>query len=81
MLSLPLPLSVVLVSVLCLLPLTFSVLWEVVPVFSLRSRKSTSNPTIYFVYLHSSSIIYGYFEIAAREGDIGAGLKGLVPGS
>lgn len=27
------------------------------------------------------SIIYGYFEIAAREGDIGAGLKGLVPGS
>ncbi|CAG8931810.1 unnamed protein product [Penicillium salamii] len=27
------------------------------------------------------TIIYGYFEIAAREGDIGAGLKGLVPGS
>jgi len=27
------------------------------------------------------TIIYGYFEIAAREGDFGAGLKGLVPGS
>jgi protein transport protein SEC61 subunit alpha len=27
------------------------------------------------------SIIYGYFEIAAREGDIGSGLKGLVPGN
>lgn len=28
-----------------------------------------------------SRIIYGYFEIAAREGDIGGGLKGLVPGN
>ncbi|TPR01131.1 Cid1 poly A polymerase family protein [Aspergillus niger] len=27
------------------------------------------------------TIIYGYFEIAAREGDIGSGLKGLVPGN
>lgn len=26
------------------------------------------------------SIIYGYFEIAAREGDMGSGLKGFVPG-
>lgn len=26
-------------------------------------------------------IIYGYFEMAAREGDIGSGLKGLVPGN
>jgi len=25
--------------------------------------------------------IYGYFEIAAREGDFGSGLKGLVPGN
>ena len=29
--------------------------------------------------LTSSSIIYGYFEIAAKEGDM-AGLKGMVMG-
>lgn len=36
MLSLPLPLSVVLASVLCLLLLIFSVPWEAVPVSSLQ---------------------------------------------
>jgi len=28
---------------------------------------------------HSSSIIYGYFEIAAKEGDIGS-IKGMIAG-
>jgi hypothetical protein len=79
-LSLPPPLLVVPALVLSPSLPTFSVLSAAVLVSFLPSRKLYIYQSV-FSLANMLSIIYGYFEIAAREGDIGAGLKGLVPGN
>jgi len=62
----------------CLWPATFWARLAVALVFFSPSRKITLND-IAQQWLTSISIIYGYFEIAAKEGDM-AGLKGMVMG-